>query len=196
MKSLTLGLSGAAAAGTGATGYYIYQRSSSETIQDKLSSLKLISSVSTNKEEVDKQWKEEFTIDKDAIKRVITNIKDDSKGGEALSKWCQDNLTKPVSEPLLTNVKKWCFIGTIESKIKRNKTFIELGSTQEWEGIWNKHTETEKRSKVGLTEAQGSNTKDKDLKAIQDFCSENRKKDFLAKEKVTVYDEVVDWCTK
>ncbi|AEG73609.1 hypothetical protein MHF_1373 [Mycoplasma haemofelis Ohio2] len=194
MKLEFIGLSGVAAAGTGLTGYYLYSKSpQDDSIRSKLSSFRLISSLS--KEEVEKQWKAEFEIDKDEIKKVITHITDENKGGEALSKWCGENLDKPAKEPLLTNVKRWCTIGSIESRISKDKTFIGEAE-QDWESKWSQHSTTEKRKKIGLTQTKGDGTKENDVAAIKAWCNQNRSKDFLAKEKEAVYDEVVSWCVK
>ncbi|AEG73631.1 hypothetical protein MHF_1395 [Mycoplasma haemofelis Ohio2] len=198
MKTALMGLSGAAAAGTGATGYYLYSRNSGEeTIRSKVSSLQLISSLSLSKEEMEQQWKEEFNLDKEEIKKVVTGIQEDSKGGEALSAWCNDSLSKSPTEPLLTNVKKWCVVGTIESRIGKGKQFLEE-SGSEWESKWSTNTDATKRQKVGLTGSkdQNNNNKDSDIGTIKKFCRDNRTKKFLAKEKTTVYDVVLEWCTK
>ncbi|AEG73543.1 hypothetical protein MHF_1307 [Mycoplasma haemofelis Ohio2] len=197
MKSATLGLAGVSAVGAGSAGTYWYV-TSSKTVQDELTGMKLTSSLKLTQEEMKSQWQEAFTDDKDAIKAIISGITDDNNGGEALKNWCSSSLSKSPEKSLVDNVKKWCTVYTVEEKAKRNKKVLlnNESSTSDWKSVWTKNADSNKRTKIGLTGNKEENKKTQDVEAMKKWCDQKRKSEFLAKEKSTVYDVAIEWCSK
>ncbi|AEG73612.1 hypothetical protein MHF_1376 [Mycoplasma haemofelis Ohio2] len=202
MKTTSAILTGTAATGGVVGGgvlanSLISKSASKETLGDYFNSKKLtlISSLEDSKE--DKQWSEEFTLDQANIKKYDSKITDKEK----LKNWCQDSLKleKEKNKELIPHLEKWCVLGTIESRLLRSGSEL-IGDSEEaeWTKIYDKHTTSEDRAKVNLTgtKEQNTNNKTTDIQAIKQFCTNKKGGTFLAEEKASVYDVVIQWCTK
>ncbi|AEG72796.1 hypothetical protein MHF_0524 [Mycoplasma haemofelis Ohio2] len=188
-------LGAASAIGGGAfTAKYIYDRSSSISIESHLKSknLTVISSLNSTS-----QWEEEYKLDKDAIKAEI-QITNDNEGGTKLKEWCSQQLSKPFKEGEdLSKIERWCTVGKISQRIPKGKELLQDGAeSSEWEKLYNKNTDQSERSKLSLASSKEDGTKNSDLTAIKKFCSDNKDKPFLADRKATEYDLVILWCIK
>ncbi|AEG72782.1 hypothetical protein MHF_0510 [Mycoplasma haemofelis Ohio2] len=209
MSYLMKGGVAAATVGTTATGAYVGSRylTNTTSVSKHLTSsgYKLISSIK-NPDHLKLQWKEEFKSDKASIKSLL-NLKEDdeSKGGEALGKWCTSKLAEEYSDKVdgLESVKKYCVIKTIKDWLIRNGNKAILTENQDdnskWEATYNKRKQAKTpRTQTGLTETwpadSGTDKKDTDLPIIKRWCKEKNDSDFLAYE--DTYSHVKDWCTE
>ncbi|AEG73625.1 hypothetical protein MHF_1389 [Mycoplasma haemofelis Ohio2] len=191
-----LTLAGVGAAGSGlAGGAYLLKKT--DTIQDHIKSLnlELISSLETSK--VSAQWEAEFNLGKESIKASISSI----DSWEKLKNWCSESL-KAKSEgngDLISKVRKWCVLGTIEEKLARKKgiEFISDTDSEGWEKIYTDNSVSTDREAIGLAGTKNdSQNKDSDKQKIKDFCNTKKTEKFLAETKTTSADRVEKWCTK
>ncbi|CBY93345.1 hypothetical protein HF1_13370 [Mycoplasma haemofelis str. Langford 1] len=200
MKTTTAVLTGTAATGGIVGGGFlanslIYK---SNTLEDHLKSKNLILISSLGSEKEGKQWSAEFELDQVEIKKYNDKI----ISGEKLKEWCQKNVKLELEkhEDLVPYLEKWCVLGTIESRISRSsgKELITEGDSRGWESVYNTNSAENLRTKIDLqgTKDQNSGKKDEDIKKIKAFCTANKGKTFKAEEKTSVYDVVVEWCTK
>ncbi|AEW45820.1 hypothetical protein MHC_04820 [Mycoplasma haemocanis str. Illinois] len=185
------------AVGAGSAGTYLYVISS-KTVQGELKEMKLISSLNLTSEEMKSQWQEAFMDNKDAIKTVVKEITDDNNGGERLKNWCLSSLHKSPEKSLVDNVRKWCTVYTIEEKANRNKkVFLNNDSPiSEWESVWTKNADSSKRIKIGLPGNKEENKKSQDIEFMKEWCARTRKMEFLVKEKTSIYEVALEWCSK
>ncbi|CBY92488.1 hypothetical protein HF1_04800 [Mycoplasma haemofelis str. Langford 1] len=195
IKGLTA-LTGAAAVGGGALLFSNISNKTPNTVAyhlEKIKNLKLITSLPSS--EVNVQWIEEYNIDKEAIKKVLTEINsDDSNGGAKLREWCESQISKEFKgNEDLSKVERWCTIGKISHRIPSGKNLISGGASA-WTSIYDSSTPLKHKDKLQLLDSQESNDKDNNLAKVKKFCEETKDKDFLASKKADEYDVFIEWC--
>ncbi|CBY93254.1 hypothetical protein HF1_12460 [Mycoplasma haemofelis str. Langford 1] len=202
---LFLGTGGAMTTGAYLTKDYWMpsKEETSKSIRDSLEGKKLISTTLTGTA-LTKQWEEEFESDSDAIKSLL-NKSDLNKqtGGEALSKWCDDQMSLDAkgNEGVLAKVEKYCLVRSVSSQLSRKgKNLLGKDNSSGWTTTYNKRKSANaNRDVVGLTGGTTwtSVNEGDDISKVKTWCSENSEKDFLVSEQgnSSLYTNVLEWCT-
>ncbi|AEW45795.1 hypothetical protein MHC_04695 [Mycoplasma haemocanis str. Illinois] len=170
-----------------------------QTIANALQNRRLISSLQTS--DLAKQWEEEFESDQETLKKLLGDSSlDKSKGGKALSEWCDGKMSLDVdkNKEIFKNVEKYCLIRSVASQLERKqKTLLKENQEQEWKSTYNKRKSTSsKRDDIGLNGADWNTDKEsEDLPKVKEWCAANSGKDFLASDNNDIYTKVLKWCT-
>ncbi|CBY92365.1 hypothetical protein HF1_03570 [Mycoplasma haemofelis str. Langford 1] len=201
-KSICGGVGCAGVVGTGVYAATKYNEKAIVTVGDHLEKelkLKLISSLSKEESTLKAQWDAEFSVDKEAAKKVIGEVTD-NEGGNKLREWCERQLSMDIKDfKDLSNIKRWCVVGKNIDRLPKGKSALNSQSQQsDWETIYNsaENQKQENRKKFGLPNPKDEQNKSTDIQKIKSSCDSKKDEEFLASTKETSYDLFLNWCTK